>query len=394
MRINRQPFSIKNINPVIFFIAPWLFCFLLLTLDITEFTSDIDIIEAVLFSSAGLIPAVFLYWLLSFIYPIKKNTHVIYVDTDVVTYTLRPFYYLFLSILTFEFIYFGYIPIISMLRGADVTHFDFGLPGIHGFLYALGSALATIEGGLFIIARRYASLINISFLLACFILLVTRKIVLTIFIQFFILYVYINGLKGLFRLFLLSFALILIFGLIGDIRTGRDLFLSLSALKIDYPDWLPSGFIWFYIYLITPLLNYVQMVKLTNSDFIVLDLFSWLIPPRVLAIFTGENDKSAFNFENEWQISGAFNIASGFSSIYPTLGGHMGVVFFSLIIGFLLYKIRQPKSFSELMLAIVINGCALLMVFNNNFLSLNNIFQIVIFWFFSIRLKKNILKLQ
>lgn len=36
----------------------------------------------------------------------------------------------------FEFLYFGYVPMFSMISGKKISHFDFGIASLHGLLLA------------------------------------------------------------------------------------------------------------------------------------------------------------------------------------------------------------------------------------------------------------------
>ena len=41
-------------------------------------------------------------------------------------------------------------------------------------------------------------------------------------------------------------------------RSNRNAFISLAQPKFTYPDYLPSGFLWVYIYLVSPLNNVIN----------------------------------------------------------------------------------------------------------------------------------------
>ncbi len=166
--------------------------------------------------------------------------------------------------------------------------------------------------------------------------------------------------------------------MLGDIRTGRDLILNLANLRGNYPDWLPSGFIWIYIYVLTPMANYINFVQFTTPTNSPLDLVSWLVPTGIMAKLTGVTTSDTF--ANDWQISGAFNIASGLATPYEAFG-HFGVVVFGGLIALITFFVRHRSSVSSLLTLVVIYACLGLMVFNNNFMSLNVAFQFVLIHF-------------
>ena len=64
-------------------------------------------------------------------------------------------------------------------------------------------------------------------------------------------------------LLVLSSATAIVFGVLGDLRSGREHFLQLAGLQW-YPEFLPTGFAWLYIYLLTPFVN-----TLSNSQYFV-----------------------------------------------------------------------------------------------------------------------------
>jgi hypothetical protein len=208
-----------------------------------------------------------------------------------------------------------------------------------------------------------------------FAMLVTRKMMIFVFVQLAILEYLLNGWRKIVIGLFASTCSVYVFGLMGDIRSGRDLILSLANLRGSYPDWLPSGLIWIYIYILTPMANYINYVRTTMPSFNPLDLFTWLVPSGIMAKITGVTITDTF--ANDWQVSGAFNIASGLVGPYQAYG-HAGVVVFGTLIAFITFFQRHKSTLCSLLNLVVIYASLALMVFNNNFMSLNVAFQFVI----------------
>ncbi|QHJ00163.1 hypothetical protein GT347_20585 [Xylophilus rhododendri] len=379
----RISFPWKSPSAVWFVFAPWILVIFLYWLDLTIF-SEASIVRVLRALAPGLIPTALvlllfaLFNLVSTAFKRRPEPEaIITVDLGHAYKMNRVLLKVFYAILVLEFLYFGQIPLISMMLGSDVTHFDFGIPGLHGLLYAIGAAVATISFSLYLLTQQRKYLFQVFMVLLVFLLLVTRKMFLVVGLQMLILYIGLVGWRRIGLISLCILAVVYIFGFIGDIRTGREQFLDLAGLKVDYPEWLPSGFIWVYIYGITPIANYVNMTELLTPTFNFVDLFSWAIPPRILSALFGV--ELIGGFENDWQVSGAFNVASGFANIFPTLGGQVGIIIFATFVGLLIGYFAKVKSFYHMLSLCTIYASSVLMVFNNNLMSLNVAFQFVVY---------------
>ena len=359
---------------------------MLWSLDLTIFTEKTTT-DVALHIAIGLIPFVVGIYFIEFIRVVLRcgklrsnSTATMIFSPYAMKKVLNDLFILFWVIVIAEVIYFRQIPLLAMLMGEEISHFDFGIPGVHGFMFALGTALATLAFAMFQLTDDRSFINYTLIVLAVLILLVTRKVALVIAIQMVIVHVTFKGWKKLGLLFFFVALGVLIFGWIGDIRTGRDAFLGVAGLKVAYPDFLPSGLIWVYVYAITPMANYMSMLDAIVPSFVPVALISWLIPGGVIDFLTGAPEAASHSaFEYSWQVSGAFNVAAGYASIYPTLGGEWGVAIFSLLVGSVVGYYRRKNGFIPLMILTVLYSCSVLMVFNNNFMSLNVIFQVVIF---------------
>jgi len=167
---------------------------------------------------------------------------------------------------------------------------------------------------------------------------------------------------------------LLLFGWIGDIRTGRELFLELSYLNVEYPEWLPSGFGWVYIYVTTPIANLANAIEMNIAPSFTFDFLSGLFPSVIRGLFFNVN---VDGFSNEWQISSSFNVGTGFIQIFTSLG-YLGVIAFTFILGFI-YKIIILKTHNlhYFLILIIFAECSLFLIFGNNFQNLNTASQFI-----------------
>jgi oligosaccharide repeat unit polymerase len=216
-------------------------------------------------------------------------------------------------------------------------------------------------------------------ILITFAAIVTRKMIIVSSLQIVVVYYLLGGgirLKSI-SLVLLSVVVVsVIFGVIGDIRTGRELFLSLSRPSFEYPDWLPSGLMWVYIYMVTPILNLTNAIYTVNIDKTNLDFICQLLP-SVVRYSSGCVVEEVSQFDKAYQLSGAFNVATGYISIYLSQD-KFGVIIFSFLHGIFcafIYNTLNGRMRSVMLFSIV-TQINLLMIFGNGFLNLNVVSQI------------------
>ncbi|CAN7346281.1 O-antigen ligase [Variovorax paradoxus] len=287
-------------------------------------------------------------------------------------------FFLFIAFFIFEVAIAGYIPLISMIGGSEGSQFDFGIPSLHGFVLAFGALISSVSYLVYLKTEEKKYLYYSVAIAFIFALLVTRKMIMVSVVQIAVIHFFVKGFGGAKRIFYFSaFALLVVFvfGWIGDIRTGRDLFLSLANTTESYPDWLPSGFMWVYIYLVTPILNFTNAIHLNYSyEYNWSFLCSWF--PSVLRDSVGCTTTGG-GFDNYYQISGAFNVATGYLPLYDS-AGYWGVGIFSALHGMLAaysYK-RLSMDVKSILFYVFIFQITIMLIFSNGFLNLNVMAQL------------------
>lgn len=316
----------------------------------------------------------------------SKDNKLLRVNMNVFKMKVKKLSLFFVLIVFIEFAYERFIPLISMMRGGSLSHFDFGIPSLHGLLMSLGALLFTSWYFIYHIEKRRVSMIWMFSIITLFILLVTRKMMVICIFQTILLSLTLRTSNTVFfKYIFIALIILIIFGILGDIRTGRELFLSLSHFTIDYPEWLPTGFGWIYIYITTPLANLINAMQMDLPVSYDLDFIQGLFPSIIRnKFFTITED----NFGHVWQVSGAFNIGTGFMAIYLSLG-YIGFFIFNVILGFT-YRLIELFSFKIgfFLLLIVFSSCTLLLIFSNNFFNLNTASQMLFSYiFFGIQLR-------
>ncbi|VUL58687.1 hypothetical protein PGKDCPLP_00108 [Stenotrophomonas maltophilia] len=276
----------------------------------------------------------------------------------------------------------GYVPLVSMLRGAQISHFSFGISSVHGLVLALGALLSTAAFYCYLLGAGRRYLLLSVMCLGVFALLVTRKMIVVSVLQMLFIFIAVKGVPSLARMVVIvvsGVAVICLFGWIGDVRTGRELFLSLSNPVFSYPEWLPTGFMWIYMYLVTPILNFTNAIHVI-SQFSGDASFTCSLWPRVVrGAFGCVEVEDAFAFP--YQVSGAFNVATGYISIFMSLSKY-GVAIFSAAHGFVAAWVMAftGSKVSRVVVYSIIMQITLLMVFANGFFNLNVLAQIPLVW--------------
>ncbi|MFQ1061154.1 O-antigen polymerase [Klebsiella pneumoniae] len=376
----------KLASPLFNFCFIWLSVFFLYTLGLSELLifplSDILYTVFIIIS-----PFIIGYLLFSFtdrLAPKKKKVYE-YENSDFFyganralkkTKNLTIIFFIFVS---FEIIIAGYIPLLSMAVGHAVSQFAFGIPSLHGFILAFGCLLVASNYYDYICFKNRRSLILALMIIFVFVILVTRKMVMVSFIQILMIYLLTTKIK-IRTIFIVTIAILFVFvlfGYIGDIRTGRQLFIQLAHPSFNYPDWLPSGFMWAYIYIVTPIINLTNAIDMGHTGDNLNFLCSLL--PKVArgALQCTVTDEDSF--ARSFQISGAFNVGSGYIEIFLSQG-ILGMAVFSFMHGLIsayVYR-RVNKKKSAILLFSVISQINLLLIFGNGYLNLNVLAQIPI----------------
>ena len=183
--------------------------------------------------------------------------------------------YLFLIII--ETVAAGGLPTLALFGvGRQISYVEFGIPGIHGFVNSLGYATSLLSiyqllNNSTTATRRPYSFYSLVGVYIIFGLQLHRAVVVASMMQSLaLIFLFKRKLLSPAWLIALSSASAIVFGLLGDLRSGREHFLELAGLQW-YPEFLPTGFAWVFIYLSTPFIN-----TLSNSQYVVRLFHSYL----------------------------------------------------------------------------------------------------------------------
>jgi oligosaccharide repeat unit polymerase len=288
-----------------------------------------------------------------------------------------------------EIVVSGGVPLFWLLSGSPKTYFDFGVQSLHGLLNSMILALGLCYTGIFARygTRRY--LLCSLGIIAWSVLLVTRSMMIVNLLQTGMVTVRYRGMPGKLGIKLVAVFLIIVigFGVLGDLRSGAMIFRDLAQPTEAYPEWLPSGVLWVYIYLTTPLnnLTYTMSSLRPVDDILFPNTTAPLFPTVIRSLVYGNSLETSLSGE---LVDSSFNVSTAYVGPFQDYGA-IGIVCFSLLVSALGAFYWRRTNFRDQLIYVVVGQCLLMTVFYNHFFSLPIITQIVwIYLFFAKGIKR------
>ena len=283
-----------------------------------------------------------------------------------------------------EVIISGGVPILWLIEGSSKTYFDFGIPSIHGLLNSLILTLGLAEFALFVITGAKRHLWIPAWLMVWPVIVVTRNMMIVFLIEAAVLWIYIKGMRWqtFLKLAASTALVILIFGYIGDFRSGAATFRKLALPASTYPTWLPSGVLWVYIYMTTPLGNLINTARLSTPlhNYLLPNTTSLLFPSVLRNIIYGSAAQASQAFSGTL-ISQAFNVSTAFIGPFQDFGWP-GVAGLSIFLGLVAEFCWHRRGMKGALIYAVIAQCVILTLFFNHLFYLPVITQVVWIIFF------------
>lgn len=256
MREDRRKYFLFEVSPMIMLAIPWSITLVLYSLAATRNIERLPWSVMLLFS----VTLMFLVFI-NKLYCIRKEKiffrSVSFKNLD--KYIFRVGMIWFLGTI-FEIMHARGLPVIWSILGSSKNYTDFGIGSLHGLLNALYFFLVASVSLKYFHRKSKKRLLLLLLVLMWPILMLGRGIFLTAVLQVLTIYLFTNGLtlKVLFRTLIIVLMVVVIFGFIGDIRgpyKNPFLYLTTDTSRIVF-EVLPSGFLWVYMYLTSPLSNY------------------------------------------------------------------------------------------------------------------------------------------
>jgi oligosaccharide repeat unit polymerase len=277
----------------------------------------------------------------------------------------------------------GGVPLLWLIQGSSKTYFDFGIASVHGLLNSLILAIGLTEFAIFAITGKRKHLWMPAFVLVWSLIAVTRNMLIVILIECAIVWAMTRGIgwKTLAKASLSFLALILVFGYIGDLRTGGETFRQLAEPSPNYPEWLPSGVLWVYIYVGTPINNMVNTVQSTaplNSPLFP-NATSLLFPSVIREVIY--NPTTISDALSGDLVSDAFNVSTAYVGAFQDFG-MAGVAGFSIVLGWLSAHFWRDRSLRGSLIYAVMGQCLIVSIFFNHLFYLPVITQVIWLYMF------------
>jgi oligosaccharide repeat unit polymerase len=297
---------------------------------------------------------------------------------------LRAFLYRCLAFWTvgslFEIYASGGIPIVWLLTG-DVSrdYRDFGVPSLHGFITAV--YLFSLSGLLllYLLERRRRDLLSILGLVIWSLLLINRGAFIWTLLEALGVFLVVRriSVSGIITVGAFVLAGLLLFGYVGDMRAGagKQLLRDMTTERGRFlADELPSGFLWVYLYITSPVNNIVggidRLVPLYRPYHSLTNLLPTIIRERV---YTDVESKYALSLVNE-----AFNTSTwyvNFLADFGVRGAFLVVCFIQMILVYFYQHARHGYAWGVLAYGALFQGLAL-SIFSDTFTSLVTIAQV------------------
>jgi oligosaccharide repeat unit polymerase len=265
-----------------------------------------------------------------------------------------------------EVVYSGGFPIVWLLLGSSKTYNVFGLPFIHVFVSSLLSVLALAKLGLYLLRGDRRRLFIPIFQLLWSIVIVSRGVMIIALVQGVVLWICLKEInpKMLLRSAVIFIAAVFLFGYVGDARSGDSDFRGLAVPTANYPDWLPSGVLWGYVYITSPLGNLVNTSFTSKPSYDVLfpHTIYGLFPNPIKDVIYGKD----FGLENRGDmVNESLGVSSAYIGPYRD-NGYTGIACFSILIGIIsAYFWKKRRMLRGQLLYSIIAECLVLTVFFN-----------------------------
>lgn len=374
----------KVVNIPFLFFGVWLFILILYQLKLSYHQNSLSNVTLLYLSyifSAFFIGYfyVFTFYLPKYKkYGVKKNTFenfkVVY-SKKFVTFS----FWIIITLLLMEGIYSGGFPLFWYLQGAPKNYFDFGIPTFHGILMSYILFYGTLLYVYIKKAQGYLTKkMKIYFFIIIFILLIliTRQNLVILFVQIAFAHHFMIKKINFVKLIPIGLIFIILFGVIGNFRTGLSEFVTISEFKNPNISPLLSGFYWVYMYFTMTVANLDNLFNMHFEYSYGLNMLQSFLPTVLLDAIYGDAYTTRF-----WLVHPNYTVSGYMASPYLDFG-IIGVSIYSGIIGaigcIIYHEYYFRKNFSNTFIYILFLQIIIMTFFTDYLLYLPVSFQI--FW--------------
>jgi len=309
-------------------------------------------------------------------------------NLDLLERRLTMWFRVWMLLSLFEILVSGGLPIIWLLRQSTKNYMDFGVTSLHGLVNALLLSVGTCRFALYLITGDRKHLRIPIFVLVWSVLAVTRAMMVESLVEYAVVFLSLRKIRPgtIARIVVTALLVVLVFGFVGDIRGGAESFRGSARPTAQYPDWLPSGVLWVYIYITTPINNLMyseqttqpannMLFPHTTSDFV----------PNALRPGDAQSAQAGVRL-----VTSAFNVCTAYLNPYEDYGA-FGMIIFSALTAFLCQFFWYRTSLSDVLIYAALTRCLIFTIFSNVFFApsaIAKILWVLLFFMPKVRLGK------
>lgn len=372
MKIRGDESKYTLIHPLLLFISVWLLCFLLYAMHLSRllvFTTG-EVASMASWIIAPFTAGYFIVHLFYAVSPTSKHPTTANNNEDYLKWIENKLDWWFrcwiiLSII--EIAFSGGVPLEWLLTGSSKDRNDFGLPIVHVFVVTLLSVLALAKFGLYLLRGDRRRLYIPALQILWSFVVISRGMMIVTLVQSIVLFICIKGItiKKVRWFAAVSIVTIVLFGYVGDLRQGDDSYFRTLALpSASYPDWLPSGTLWAYIYITTPIGNLINTSHISKPSYNILfpNTIYHMFPEVIRDALYGKDTGLGLGGD---LVYGPFNVSTAYVGPFMDYG-YAGIACFSLLIGIISsYFWRKRRIFKYQLLYSIMVQCLALSIFWN-----------------------------
>jgi oligosaccharide repeat unit polymerase len=285
-----------------------------------------------------------------------------------------------------EIVLFKGIPFISvvLLGNYSLNYSTFGIPTIHGLLNACYYTITASFFLHYLITKDKKSLFKVLILLTWPILVMSRAVLLWVLVEIFCMFLLMRKIRimTILKILVVFLFVIVLFGYLGDNRSeavSNNNFTSnfVNTEYMEVANRLPSGFVWIYLYVTTPINNIVWSINDIQPTYNFEHTLISLVPSFIrdnMQFFQASSNRGVALYEE------AFNVSSYFANFLNDFGLIGSVFFIALLQIFIVKTFFSAKfgKFGSMIAYAAIFNAVFMSVFYDFFFSLVTVFQLLL----------------
>lgn len=375
------------ISPSVVYFAIWFLVISLQSLQVLDFYEPVNV--NFIFLQLGLVFILFFSELVIKvnIRPVRRSLHL----SSKMLKSMHLFNKRMLFFLVFVFVFESGVsrgfPLIWLVIGDGRTHVDFGLPTLHGAFHGFLLFFATSSFLLLTINfQKKRNLFHIGLFLFYAALVFNRGIVVVFLVQALFIYLVIRGgvkISSVIYLSVFFLALVFVFGWLGDLRSGHNLFSnSVSDDWVSFFEIFPESLLWFYAYFTGGVNNLYYNIVYVEPTYVPLYTFAKLVPTVVYDFMDMSKMVDSFVLAD-----GRLTVSTGFQGLISDFGlfgmlGYLPII----ILAQIFYRKAQAGSVRSILLYGILMQSTVMTVYIDTVFYLPFLLQLFLVFIFIFRI--------